>query len=93
MVKALEVLTTNCRVKIFTDSKYVKSGVESWARAWKRNGWKTRDGKPVKNRDLWEHILELRQHHKIKMIWIKGHSGIPENEAVNDLAQLMSARP
>ena len=93
VLKALEVLTVSCRVTICTDSQYVKNGINSWANYWSRHNWKNKDGKKKKNRDLWEKILEMKERHRVKASWVKGHAGIVENEIVDSLAQSMSNRP
>ena len=86
VIKALESLKRNCDVKIFTDSKYVMQGCQSWMSNWKRNGWKTAAKKEVKNVDLWKTLDEALQVHNIEWQWVKGHSGIEGNEIADQLA-------
>ena len=93
VIRALESLTTNCDVELYSDSQYVLNGIMSWVRAWKRNGWKNRKGEPVLNRSLWERMLEQINRHKVKTHWVKGHNGDPNNEAVDSLAQLLRQLP
>ena len=87
VIKALEALKKeNSPVTIYTDSKYVKQGVEEWLAGWKARGWKSASKKPVKNQDLWEQIDSLIQAHTVKFVWVKGHSGDEFNERVDKLA-------
>ena len=74
-IEALDQLSRRCRVRVFTDSTYVKDGIQSWLRNWKRNNWKTAAKKPVKNRDLWEKLDQLSARHDIEWRWVKGHAG------------------
>lgn len=85
-IAGLEALTKPCRVRLTTDSRYVKDGVESWLGNWKRNGWKTAARKPVKNEDLWRRLDELSSLHEVEWHWVRGHSGHDENERVDQLA-------
>ena len=71
---------------VVMDSTYVKNGLESWSKSWVRNGWKTKAGQPVKNRDLWEQLLELEKRHEVEWAWTKGHAGHSENETVDRMA-------
>lgn len=87
ILKSLEELTCGCKVILYSDSQYALSGMTTWARLWKRNGWKNKDGKAIKNRDLWEQILIAKEKHVIKPNWVRGHNGDMFNEAVNSLAQ------
>jgi len=74
-------------VKIFTDSQYVKKGVDSWIRTWKAKGWKTADKKPVKNQELWMRLDSLVQEIKPELFWVEGHAGNPDNERCDSLVQ------
>ena len=74
------------RVELHTDSQYVKEGIGSWIHGWKQRGWKTADKKPVKNVDLWEELDRVAAAHRIAWHWVKGHSGHPENERADALA-------
>ena len=87
VIEALRRLKEPCRVTIHSDSLYLQKGITSWIHAWKRNGWKTADKKPVKNRDLWITLDELSRKHKIEWVWVQGHSGHPENERCDQLAR------
>ncbi len=86
-IEALATLKRGCDVHLTTDSQYVKQGVESWMANWKRNGWKTAARKPVKNQDLWQRMDEQVVRHNVTWAWVKGHSGHPENELVDDAAR------
>ena len=85
-IEALDQLSRRCRVRVFTDSTYVKDGIQSWLRNWKRNNWKTAAKKPVKNRDLWEKLDKLSARHDIEWRWVKGHAGDVGNERADQLA-------
>ena len=85
-IKALENLPVNSRVRLFTDSKYVKNGIESWIFNWKRKGWKTSAGKPVKNKELWMALDQQVNRHQVQWSWVKGHSGNTGNELADQLA-------
>jgi ribonuclease HI len=86
VIRALEALKRPSRLRIFTDSEYVRRGITEWVRSWKARGWKTADRKPVKNQDLWERLDMLAAGHEIEWRWVRGHSGIPGNERVDRLA-------
>jgi len=86
VIQALEALKRPCRVRITTDSQYVKRGVTEWMARWKCNGWRTADRKPVKNRDLWERLGLALSRHELVWHWVKGHAGHPENERADQLA-------
>jgi ribonuclease HI len=86
VIAALEGLKRACRVRVTTDSQYVKRGVTEWMARWKRNGWRTADRKPVKNRDLWERLDRALCRHELEWRWVKGHAGHPENERADQLA-------
>ncbi len=85
-IQALEALKRPCEVTLTTDSEYVRKGITEWLASWKRRGWKTADKKPVKNQDLWQRLETASHMHKIQWKWIKGHSGHPENERADQLA-------
>lgn len=85
-IQALESLNRECSVGLTTDSVYVKNGITEWIVKWKKNGWKTANRKPVKNVDLWKRLEEAVQAHDVKWHWVKGHSGHPENERADELA-------
>ena len=86
VIRALEALKRPSRVRITTDSQYVKKGITEWINNWKRNGWKTSAKKPVKNADLWRELDDFAQSHNVSWAWVKGHSGHPENERADQLA-------
>ncbi|AOU97515.1 ribonuclease HI [Acidihalobacter yilgarnensis] len=85
-IKALEALHRPCTVRLVTDSIYVRDGITRWLPGWKRKGWKTASGQPVKNQDLWVNLDAACQRHQITWEWVKGHSGHPENELADRLA-------
>jgi len=85
-IAALESLKRPCRVHLVTDSQYVQKGIEEWLPGWKRRGWKTAAGKPVKNVDLWQRLDRAANGHDIRWSWVRGHSGHPENELADRLA-------
>lgn len=86
VIVALESLKRTVCVDIVTDSQYVKRGVEEWMPRWKRNGWRTAERKPVKNRDLWERLDAALGAHQVRWRWVKGHAGHRENERADQLA-------
>lgn len=85
-IQGLSALKRSGRVKLTTDSQYVRQGITSWVARWKKNGWKTAARKPVKNQDLWERLDQLTAEHDVQWHWVKGHSGHPENELVDQAA-------
>ena len=86
-IAALEALNRPCDVDLYSDSQYlVKAFKDGWIGNWQRNGWKTAGKDPVKNRDLWERLLELTKTHHVAFHWVKGHDGHPENERCDKLA-------
>lgn len=85
-IEALRALKRPCMVTLHTDSEYLKNGVTVWLPGWIRNNWRTRSKKPVKNRDLWEQLQLEVQNHTIHWVWVKGHTGNPNNERVDQLA-------
>ena len=86
-IKALKKIPKGSNVQIFTDSKYVKSGITEWIHNWKKNGWKTANKQPVKNKDLWTELDLLTNEFKIKWIWVKGHSTDSLNNEVDLIAR------
>ncbi len=86
VIEALRALKRPSRVVVHTDSQYVQKGVTEWLRNWKQRGWKTADRKPVKNEDLWRALDALLASHQISWRWVRGHSGHPENERADALA-------
>lgn len=86
-ISALEALSRASDVIIVTDSAYVKNGITEWMAGWKRKGWRTAGGPPVKNVDLWQRLDAARNLHKVEWRWIKGHAGHAENERADALAR------
>lgn len=86
-IAALEALKRPAVVKLHTDSQYLRDGVTAWMGNWKRNGWRTRDRKPVKNDDLWRRLDEATHRHEIDWRWVRGHAGDPMNERADELAR------
>ena len=85
-IEALSVLTRSCDVALYTDSNYLKQGMQTWLLQWKQKGWRNAKKEPVKNADLWQQLDNLAQLHRIKWHWDKGHSGHLENERADQLA-------
>jgi ribonuclease HI len=85
-IEALKALKRPVNVTLYTDSKYVCTGIEEWLPQWKRRGWKTADKKPVKNIDLWQALDVAREPHRVNWQWVKGHAGNAGNERVDALA-------
>jgi ribonuclease HI len=86
-IVALETLSEACTVTLHTDSQYVRQGITEWMPNWLRRNWKTAGGDAVKNRDLWERLHAASARHRIDWRWVKGHSGDPDNERVDQLAR------
>ena len=86
VIEALASLKRNCDVVVYTDSEYVKNGISTWIHGWKSRGWKTADGKPVKNVELWQRLEALASLHKVEWRWVRGHTGDPGNERADALA-------
>lgn len=85
-IEALKALKEPCHVALTTDSVYVRDGITKWLANWERNGWKTAAKKPVKNKDLWQALASEVTRHEVSWFWVKGHSGHPENERADQLA-------
>jgi ribonuclease HI len=85
-IEVLRLLKEPCEVEITTDSEYLKNGITSWIKSWKRNGWQTSAKKPVLNQDLWKELDELTAQHTIRWLWTKGHANHPENNRCDELA-------
>jgi ribonuclease HI len=88
VIMALAALKRPTPATVQTDSQYVIKGITEWLPAWKARGWRTADRKPVKNQDLWEKLDQLVGQHSLTWQWVKGHSGDPGNERVDELANL-----
>ena len=87
VIEALSALKRpHTEVVLHTDSTYVMKGVTEWLRGWKARGWKTAAKEPVKNKELWMELDEIRKKHEIEWHWVKGHAGHPENERADALA-------
>ena len=86
VIRALESLKRPSTVEVHTDSQYVQKGISEWMTGWKKRNWRTADGKPVKNQDLWLQLDALSQLHRIEWKWVRGHNGHPENERADALA-------
>jgi len=86
VLQGLLALKRESRVRVVTDSQYVKNGITQWIHNWKRNGWKTAGKQAVKNADLWRQLDEAVARHQVEWRWVKGHSGHPENELADQLA-------
>ncbi len=86
-ISALEALSRPSALTIITDSAYVKNGVTEWIHNWKRRGWKTAGGPPVKNVELWQRLDAAQARHKVVWKWIKGHAGHEGNERADALAR------
>ena len=85
-IEGLAALTRQCTVDLYTDSQYVRNGINQWMANWKRNGWRTSARKPVKNAELWQRLDDLVQRHRIQWHWVRGHSGNDGNEQADALA-------
>ena len=85
-IQALEALKKPCKVELHTDSTYVMKGISEWIFGWKKRGWKTADGKPVKNDDLWRRLDTARARQDVSWNWVKGHAGHALNERADSLA-------
>ena len=85
-IEGLSYFKERTHIEIYTDSNYLKDGIESWIYSWKKNGWKTASKKPVKNQELWMKVDELNQFHNVSWSWVKGHSGNRENDIADMLA-------
>ncbi len=86
-IKALKYFKEHQLITLITDSKYVKDGIESWIANWKKNGWRTKSKKPVKNKELWVELDSQIAKHKITWKWVKGHAGDIYNEKADFLAR------
>jgi len=86
-IRALETLSRGCRVRLSTDSQYVCKGISEWLPGWRARGWKTASRTPVKNADLWQRLDDAAAHHEVEWVWVRGHSGHPENERADRIAR------
>ncbi len=86
-IKALVFFTKKQKIRIYTDSNYVKEGITNWIKIWEKNNWKTANKKKVKNVELWKKLNILSNFHDIEWKWVKAHSGDPMNNMVDKLAR------
>jgi ribonuclease HI len=91
-ISALEALKRPSRVRLHTDSQYLRDGITRWIHAWKARGWKTADKQPVKNVDLWQRLEAAIEPHQVEWIWVRGHAGHVENERADALARAAIAK-
>lgn len=92
VIESLKALREACEVEVFTDSKYVMDGMKSWIHGWKKRGWKTASKQPVKNIEYWQSLDREVARHQVSWTWVKGHSGHPENERADLLANEQASR-
>jgi ribonuclease HI len=85
-IRALEALIEPCDVVLHSDSKYVLDGMTKWVAGWQKRGWKNASKQPVRNADLWHELIAAALPHQVEWVWVKGHSGHPENDRVDALA-------
>lgn len=85
-IMGLQALTRSCEVNLYTDSQYVRQGMTEWLSGWKRRGWRNSKNEPVKNVDLWQQLDAIASTHQVSWHWVKGHSGHPDNDRVDALA-------
>lgn len=93
VITALRSLKEPCSATVYSDSQYMKNGITQWIHNWKKNNWKTSNGKPVKNQDLWLALDQAMQPHDIHWSWVKGHAGHRENEICDQLAKQGAENP
>jgi ribonuclease HI len=92
-IQGLECLKERCRVSLYSDSRYLVDGIEKgWAESWRKRGWRRADNQPALNTDLWERLLALLEYHEVKLIWVRGHDGHPENQRCDQLAVAQSRK-
>lgn len=85
-IRALGALIEPCDVDLYTDSRYLIDGITKWVAGWQKRGWVNASKKPVRNEDLWHELIAVTARHRIRWHWVRGHSGHPENERVDQLA-------
>jgi len=85
-IEALRAMKKSCRIQLYTDSTYVRNGIQQWLDKWKANNWKTAAKKAVKNQDLWQALDDESGRHDVRWHWVKGHAGDPGNERADQLA-------
>ena len=87
VLNGLRALKESCRVTVETDSQYVKNGITTWIHRWKKRGWKTTSGSPVKNQDLWRELESALAGHQVNWVWVKGHANHSDNIRCDELAR------
>ena len=87
VIRGVEALKPGCNINIHTDSQYVMKGMTEWVDGWKKRGWRTASKQPVKNVDLWKQLEQVLDSHQVIWHWVKGHSGVAENERADELAR------
>lgn len=87
VIRAMEALKRPSSVNLYTDSVYVMKGITEWLPNWKKRNWRTASRQPVKNAELWQELEAALQPHQVKWHWVKGHSGVPENDRADELAR------
>ena len=88
VIRSLETLKRPCRIQLHTDSTYVMKGMTEWLANWKKKNWRTAGKQPVKNQELWQRLEQAVERHDVEWCWVKGHSGVTENERADELARL-----
>ncbi len=86
-IRGLEALKRPCKVRLFTDSQYVRNGITQWLPNWRKRNWRTASNAPVKNTDLWQSLETVAGRHQVEWIWVKGHAGNEGNERADALAR------
>ena len=87
VIEAFKLLKEPCLVTLYSDSQYVCNAIEKgWAKKWQQNGWMRNKKEPALNKELWAELLDLIDKHNVKIVWVKGHAGHPENERCDKLA-------
>lgn len=87
VLRAITAAARHNEIEIHTDSQYVKNGMQSWIKNWRKNNWRTADKKPVKNQDLWQKLDDAASKIKIHWVWVRGHNGEELNERCDELAR------
>ena len=86
-IEALQALKRPMKVRLHTDSTYLRDGITRWITDWKKNGWRTAGKKPVKNVDLWQDLEAALERHEVDWLWVRGHDGHPGNERADSIAR------
>jgi ribonuclease HI len=92
VIRALEALIEPCEISLYSDSKYVIDGITKWVDGWQKRGWINASKQPVRNKDLWHELIAATKPHQVEWNWIRGHSGHPENERVDQLAVIAAEK-